>query len=82
MLARSNSLLIKYDGNVVNLPVVPLEYVLAQELCSPSTSEQFKAMNLVRIGKKHIDEEKLRGILKSIGKPDIFQLYLEIKYFI
>lgn len=82
ILSQSCNISLKHGDDKVSLPVIPAEYLLAQYLTSTSARDRIKAASLVKYGKEKLDDEKLRGILKSIGAESDFDDYLQMKYFL
>ncbi|MEK6874782.1 MAG: hypothetical protein AABX52_03470 [Nanoarchaeota archaeon] len=80
MISMRNTIEISYDSKNIQVPVIPVEHLIAMKLCSPQIPHSWDIGSLVKTGRDYINSEMIRGILKSVGKESNFERYKEMLY--
>lgn len=82
MIERREVIELPFGNSSVSLPVVPVDYLVAMGLCSTTLLNQWYTMALVKIGRdtNKLDSERVKGILKSVGRSEAFERFKEMFY--
>lgn len=78
MIHRKQEIQIYYQGGSIRIPVIPVEYFIAQKLCEGGG--EWEVGYLLKIGGDKIKHEQVRCLLKTVGRQNAFETYQELLY--